>query len=75
MSIFRKNILKSRSDGWKGSKVSIYVPPTAEVMAFALEEGFATTTQLQGESKTPANNQQTPAGQFGEQDWSRNTWN
>ena len=41
-----------------------YVPPTAEVTVFALEKGFAATADLQGQSKTPANNQPTPAGQF-----------
>ena len=52
-----------------------YVPPTAEVTVFALEKGFATTTTLQGTSAAPASGQQTPAGQFGTEDWSGNTWN
>ena len=59
-------------DAISGAK---YVPPTAEVMAFALEKGFATTTQLQGESKTPASGQQTPAGQFDNGfNWGNDNW-
>ena len=51
-----------------------YVPPTAEVTVFALEKGFAGSgsTTLQGTSAEP---QSTPAGQFGTEDWSGNTWN
>lgn len=59
-------------DAISGAK---YVPPAAEVMIFALEKGFATTTTLQGQSATPASGQQPPAGQFGTEDWSGNTWN
>ena len=52
------------SDGRKGEKNAKYMPPTAVVTVFALEEGFATSADLQGQSKTPENNQPTPAGQF-----------
>ena len=53
-----------------------YVPPTAEVMVFALEEGFAATTKLGGQSAAPAAGSPTPAGQFAEepQYWTQESW-
>ncbi|MBR4340914.1 MAG: hypothetical protein IKP89_09920 [Bacteroidales bacterium] len=53
-----------------------YVPPTAEVTVFALEKGFATSTDLTGKSADPDLNNPTPAGKFEQdKDWSNSTWN